>query len=287
MFQRSADRKAVKKNATKAIKKIVDSTPSLKSKSFSKVDQDTENYYDEKRSEEPREIVRERVKEYDEEPREHDREDDEPREREYDEPREREREDDREREPEDNRDREYEEETRERERERDERDYEKEESTRSKRAAPKERKPRDEEDLISKSSFAKLLKRANIQSATGDVLEAVKQIVPDFVSRALSEAKIDNRTITSAAVDNMINKWIAKGESEIVDVVTLSYDSILRPTLEAGGYVIKRDGYYQLIHFIETWLIKLLVCADIIAEANRRTRICGRDLSVAYTIKMQ
>ena len=48
MFQRSADRKAVKKNATKAIKKIVDSTPSLKSKSFSKVDQDTENYYDEK-----------------------------------------------------------------------------------------------------------------------------------------------------------------------------------------------------------------------------------------------
>lgn len=264
MYQRSADRKAAKKNATKTIKKIVDEESQVaKVKKFSQVSQDLENNenYD---LDAPREDERRHNDDdQNEEERSH-----EPRSEEY----------------------ETTSEHRSRSREDEEETYDEPAPTRKSAAAPRERKVKEEEEFVSKSVWQKLLKKANIVSASGDVLEALKQIVPDFLTKALNELHSEDRVINAKVVDQLINKWIPMGESAVVEQVILpaaSYEYLIRPAVQATGFQIKRDGFYQLIHFVETWMLKLLTCGDIIAEASKRTRICGRDLSVAYTIKMQ
>ncbi len=268
MYQRSADRKAAKKNATKAIKKIVEEESQVaKIKKFSQVSHDLENPesrsedYDHETSRDENFLSRPEDETGEERSREHRSED-------YEESSER----------------------RHRSREDEEETYDEPAPSRKSSQAVKERKPRDEEEFVSKSVWQKLLKKANIVSASGDVLEALKQIVPDFLTKALNELHSEDKVINSKVVDQLINKWIPRGESEIVEQVILpsaSHEYLIRPAVQATGFQIKRDGFYQLIHFVETWMIKLLTCGDIIAEASKRTRICGRDISVAYTIKMQ
>jgi len=144
-------------------------------------------------------------------------------------------------------------------------------------------------DEIGKNDFARLLKAAKIVSASSDVLDAVKEIVPDFVSRSLASVTSDDKNITSSKIDTLVSKYLTNGEADVVESICLptsQIEKMIKSIFIENGYSIKRDGIYMLHHFIESFLIKVLQSADIIAEAGKRTRICGRDLSVAYTVRM-
>jgi histone H3/H4 len=154
--------------------------------------------------------------------------------------------------------------------------------------APLVRQPKSL-DEIGKNDFMRLLKAANITSATSDVLDAIKEIIPDFVTRCLSGVAREDKNITSSKIDSLIVKYLTNGESDVVESICLptsQVEKLIKPIFIENGYIIKRDGIYMLHHFIESFLVKVLQSADIIAEAGKRTRICGRDLSVAYTIRM-
>jgi histone H3/H4 len=154
--------------------------------------------------------------------------------------------------------------------------------------APLVRQPKPVED-IGKNDFVRLLKSAKIVSASSDVLDAVKEIVPDFVSRSLASVTADDKAITSSKIDVLVSKYLTNGEADVVESISLptsQIEKLIKPIFAENGYTIKRDGIYMLHHFIESFLIKVLQSADIIAEAGKRTRICGRDLSVAYTVRM-
>lgn len=154
--------------------------------------------------------------------------------------------------------------------------------------APLIRQPKPVED-IGKNDFVRLLKSAKIVSASSDVLDAVKEIIPDFVSRSLASVTSDDKAITSSKIDVLVSKYLTNGEADVVESISLptsQIEKLIKPIFAENGYTIKRDGIYMLHHFIESFLIKVLQSADIIAEAGKRTRICGRDLSVAYTVRM-
>jgi len=158
-----------------------------------------------------------------------------------------------------------------------------------KRAPAQPRQPKSF-DEISKNDFGRLLKAANVLSASADVLDAAKELIPDFVGRALKSVTSESdRAITTSKIDNLVQRFLTNGEADVVENISLptaQLEKLIRPIFMENGYTIKKDGMYLLHHFVESFLIKALQCADIIAEAGKRTRICGRDLSVAYTVRM-
>ena len=154
------------------------------------------------------------------------------------------------------------------------------------RTTPKNNSLMKEEGL-SKSAFTRLIRAAGVASANSTVIEAIKEIIPDFLQRLFDEFCANDKVITNDKVSQIISRYIRDEEKELVNEASLTsgqFQSLIFETTNKSGITIKRDALYMLHLFTESMLHKFVQGGDMIAEANRRTRVDAKDISVAYMI---
>jgi histone H3/H4 len=138
-------------------------------------------------------------------------------------------------------------------------------------------------DALSDSMIRKMLK-TKIDSSSGECVEIAKDILARIAQKILSS------TTTNLSGD-YISKYMSQfvnEETDLVDEAYLSPNSFVKfiAPLEAQyGVKCRRDAYYTLQSYAESFLLKLVALSGKIAENNRRSRINGSDLLTAYEIR--
>ena len=140
---------------------------------------------------------------------------------------------------------------------------------------------------IGKTNFLRLIKAAGVPSANANVMEAVREIVPDFFNRICETFLPNEQTVDINKVNQIISRYIRDEEKELIQEASLTtsqFQGLISDVCASRGLVCKRDAIYMLHLFLESMIHKFLQGADMIAEANRRQRIDAKDVSVAYMI---
>ena len=140
---------------------------------------------------------------------------------------------------------------------------------------------------IGKTNFLRLIKAAGVPSANANVMEAVREIVPDFFNRICDTFLPNEQTVDINKVNQIISRYIRDEEKELIQEASLTtsqFQGLIADVCASRGLVCKRDAIYMLHLFLESMIHKFLQGADMIAEANRRQRIDAKDVSVAYMI---
>ena len=138
-------------------------------------------------------------------------------------------------------------------------------------------------DALSDSMLRKMLK-TKIDSSSGECVEIAKDILARIAQKILSST-------TSNLTGEYISKYMSQYVNEETDLVEEAYLSpnsfvkFIAPLEAQYGIKCRRDAYYTLQSYAESFLLKLVALSGKIAENNRRTRINGSDLLTAYEIR--
>lgn len=152
---------------------------------------------------------------------------------------------------------------------------------------PRTRGKEEDPNSLSKQAIIRLIKSSKVPSANSNVIDAIKEIIPTFSEKILNEICKEGEICTSDKVNQAISKYIKDEEKELNQepfITAIQFDRLIRPILNERKNSFKRDAFYYFHLFIESMMVKFLVAADMIAEANRRQRIDAKDVSVAYMI---
>jgi histone H3/H4 len=146
---------------------------------------------------------------------------------------------------------------------------------------------KSEEEPLSKPSLLRLVKTAGLTSATGELVDTLKLLVFELGVHMIERISKDG---TSISADNIRKQMILFFKNYHADVDRemilhpQGFEKIIRPCLEQHNCIIKRDVMYYFQLFIEACLVQILQASDMISEANKRSRVSGRDLLVAFSI---
>jgi histone H3/H4 len=145
----------------------------------------------------------------------------------------------------------------------------------------------EDANTLNKQAIIRLIKSSKVPSANSNVIDAIKEIIPTFAEKVLTEVCKDGEICTSDKVNAAISRYIKDEEKELNQepfISAVQFDRLIRPMLNSHKISFKRDAFYYFHLFIESMMVKFLISADMIAEANRRQRIDAKDVSVAYMI---
>ena len=139
-------------------------------------------------------------------------------------------------------------------------------------------------EAINKQMFIRLLRQSKIQSISGDVIDAIKEVMIDIL---VDVCKYCKESITNDKLRNYMLFYLKNEEEELPEEITLpqiNFERFCKAICEENQTVIKRDSIYLLQLFTEAIIIKVLSAADMVAGASKRSRVNGTDLLVAFSI---
>jgi histone H3/H4 len=146
---------------------------------------------------------------------------------------------------------------------------------------------KNEEDQLSKPSLLRLIKTAGLTTATGELVDTLKLLVSELGTYMIERISKDGTSITADNIRKQIILFFKDYHADVDQEMTLhpqGFEKLIRPYLEEHKCVIKRDVMYYFQLFIEACLVRILQSSDMISEANKRSRVSGRDLLVAFSI---
>lgn len=156
------------------------------------------------------------------------------------------------------------------------------------------KEPKEAKEVISQEpklrGMTSLLKHSGVGGSTGpEVISASHQICEEIIENALDLIKAFGKEfITGEHVMNIINKHFNEGEKDLIEesfISPQSFNQMLASKLTKINYKIKRDAVYILQLYTESYLLKLISAADLIASSSKRARINATDLSIAFHIR--
>lgn len=137
--------------------------------------------------------------------------------------------------------------------------------------------------LIPKQSLAKLVKSITTQSMGSDIIDTCREVLDLVINSAIQGQNVLNVNL----VANLIQTDFKDGDSELSSDVTINptvFDRFVRAICDKSQVQVKRDAVYLFQLYCETYLLKMVKAADLVAGSARRARIQGSDLTIAYHI---
>jgi hypothetical protein len=144
-----------------------------------------------------------------------------------------------------------------------------------------------EEDQISKPSLLRLVKAAELTSASGELIDTLKLLISELGTYMIERIAKDGTSISSENIRKQIILFFKDYNADVDQEMILhpqGFEKLIRPSLDQYKCVIKRDVMYYFQLFIEACLIRILQASDMISEGNKRSRVSGRDLLIAFSI---
>ena len=146
---------------------------------------------------------------------------------------------------------------------------------------------KNDEEQISKPNLLRLIKAAGLTSATGELVDTLKLLISELGSYMIERISKDGSSITADNIRKQIILFFKDYHADVDQEMILhpqGFEKLVRPSIEEHKCMIKRDVMYYFQLFIEACLVRILQSSDMISEANKRSRVCGRDLLVAFSI---
>lgn len=137
--------------------------------------------------------------------------------------------------------------------------------------------------LIPKQSLAKLIKSITTQSMGSDIIDTCREVLDLVIGSAVQGQSVLNVNL----VANLIQTDFKEGDAELPSDVTINptvFDRFVRAICEKNQVQVKRDAVYLFQLYCETYLLKMVKAADLVAGSARRARIQGSDMTIAYHI---
>jgi histone H3/H4 len=144
-----------------------------------------------------------------------------------------------------------------------------------------------EEDQISKPSLLRLVKAAELTSASGELIDTLKLLISELGTYMIERIAKDGTSISSENIRKQIILFFKDYHADVDQEMILhpqGFEKLIRPCLENHKCIIKRDVIYYFQLFIEACLVRILQMSDMVSEANKRSRVSGRDLLVAFSM---
>ncbi|NCY26195.1 MAG: hypothetical protein EBX37_15545, partial [Alphaproteobacteria bacterium] len=135
--------------------------------------------------------------------------------------------------------------------------------------------------MLPKQSLAKLVKSITTQSMGSDIIDTCREVLDLVISNAINNQPVLNVNL----VASLIQSDFKDGDAELQQDVTINptiFDRFVRAICEKHQVQIKRDAVYVFQLYCETYLLKMVKAADLVAGCARRARIQGSDLTIAY-----
>jgi histone H3/H4 len=146
-------------------------------------------------------------------------------------------------------------------------------------SAPVEEK---ESPLLPKQSLIRLIKSSGIQHISADVVDTSIEILQNIIESSISANKVS----TAETINNLIIKDFGddKHLPEEAVLPAATFQRFVNSFYLLQNSSIKRDAFFLLHLYCEAYLVKMIKAADIVASNNKRSRIQGADLTVAFHI---
>jgi len=127
--------------------------------------------------------------------------------------------------------------------------------------------------------------KANLDSFSSECIDQSKELLARIVYKILSNSK--SSQISSESICNFMNQYIAEEHlKEEVYIQPNVFVKFLAPLEHELQVKCRRDAYYMLQMYAESFLIKLISLSKRIAENTGRSRVQGSHLELAYEIRM-
>ena len=145
-------------------------------------------------------------------------------------------------------------------------------------AAPEEK----ESPLLPKQSLLRLIKSSGIQHISADVVDTSIEVLQNIIESSI----VANKVSTTETINQLILKDFG-GDEHLPEEAILpaaTFQRFVNTFYQLQNSSIKRDAFFLLHLYCEAYLVKMIKAADIVASNNKRSRLQGADLTVAYHI---
>ena len=146
-------------------------------------------------------------------------------------------------------------------------------------AAPVEEK---ESPLLPKQSLLRLIKSSGIQHISADVVDTSIEVLQNIIESSI----VANKVSTTETINQLIFRDFG-GDEHLPEEAILpaaTFQRFVNTFYQLQNSSIKRDAFFLLHLYCEAYLVKMIKAADIVASNNKRSRLQGADLTVAYHI---
>ena len=140
----------------------------------------------------------------------------------------------------------------------------------------------EDDDHAIKKALYKLIKSTNISCAS-DVIETSKEIVQQVIEECVRVGG----PLSSSDVLGLVNFHFKNGEASLPEEIVIPsavFERFAKPIFQSKNGSYRRDAMYILHLFVEAYIIKMIQAADMIAASNKRSRVTGADVTVAFHI---
>ncbi len=142
------------------------------------------------------------------------------------------------------------------------------------------------ERILPRQTMKRLIKKVEIQYMAEDILETAEEVMFELITNVVTNPA-NNGVITGSFMHKLIATEFKNGEDDLSEDPLLTpncFQRFITPILQANHCTIKRDAVLLLHLYAESYLMKMVKAADMVASASKRSRVCGVDLTVAFHI---
>lgn len=166
------------------------------------------------------------------------------------------------------------------------REREEEKRPRRRSRSPKRDDPAVRDENIFKAGLNEMLKN-NSESFGSDCIDLLREVLKDIMKNIF--VNLDDGKLSQAYIGEYMKKFFREKDFEKDIDVCISpvvFEKKIRELADEHKCLIRKDALYMLHTCIEKMLINCIKGGEMIANANKRSRLGPKDIGLTYAILM-